>query len=66
MPSAYTDIAFTNAPQGGITASKLNLLVDDLSAAIAAAGSGGGTVSGTIIWGETPSGLINGTNKDFT
>lgn len=39
MPFAYTDIVFTNAPQGGITAAKLNLLRDDLSAAI---GSGGG------------------------
>jgi hypothetical protein len=40
MSSAYTDVVFTNAPLG-ITANKLNLLRDDLSAAI---GSGGGTV----------------------
>jgi hypothetical protein len=40
MPSVYTDIVFTNAVPGGITAAKLNLLRDDLSAAI---GSGGGT-----------------------
>lgn len=40
MASAYTDITFSNAKSNGITANKLNLLVDDLSAAI---GSGGGT-----------------------
>ena len=39
MPSIYTDVIFTNAPANGITAQKLNLLRDDLSAAI---GSGGG------------------------
>jgi Collagen triple helix repeat (20 copies) len=40
LSSAYTSIVFTNAREGGITAAKLNLLRDDLSAAI---GSGGGT-----------------------
>jgi hypothetical protein len=45
MPSAYTQIVFTNAVPGGITAAKLNLLRDDLSAAIAAGGSGGGVFS---------------------
>ena len=40
MASAYTDVNFSNAKFNGITANKLNLLRDDLSAAI---GSGGGT-----------------------
>ena len=40
MASAYTDVTFSNAKMNGITANKLNLLRDDLSAAI---GSGGGT-----------------------
>jgi hypothetical protein len=40
MPAPYTDITFTNAPEGGITAKKLNKLRDDLSTAIS---SGGGT-----------------------
>ena len=40
MASAYTEITFSNAKMNGITANKLNLLIDDLSAAI---GSGGGT-----------------------
>ena len=40
MASAYTDVSFSNAKLNGITANKLNLLRDDLSAAI---GSGGGT-----------------------
>ena len=40
MASAYTEITFSNAKSNGITANKLNLLIDDLSAAI---GSGGGT-----------------------
>ena len=40
MASAYTDVNFSNAKMNGITAMKLNLLRDDLSAAI---GSGGGT-----------------------
>ena len=40
MASAYTDVTFSNAKINGITANKLNLLRDDLSAAI---GSGGGT-----------------------
>ena len=66
MSSAYTDITFTNAPQGGITAAKLNLLVDNLSSAIAAAGSGGGSGGTGMIWGETPGGVINGSNKTFT
>ena len=40
MPSAYTEVSFSNAKLNGITANKLNLLRDDLSKAI---GSGGGT-----------------------
>ena len=40
MPSAYTEVSFSNAKLNGITANKLNMLRDDLSAAI---GSGGGT-----------------------
>ena len=40
MASPYTEITFSNAKMNGITANKLNLLIDDLSAAI---GSGGGT-----------------------
>ena len=40
MASTYTDVSFSNAKLNGITANKLNLLRDDLSAAI---GSGGGT-----------------------
>ena len=40
MSSAYTEVSFSNAKLNGITANKLNLLRDDLSAAI---GSGGGT-----------------------
>ena len=40
MASAYTEVSFSNAKLNGITANKLNLLRDDLSAAI---GSGGGT-----------------------
>ena len=44
----YTDITFTNAPQGGITAAKLNLLIDDLSTAIGA-GGGGGTGTGDML-----------------
>ena len=40
MASAYTDVTFSNAKSNGITANKLNMLRDDLSAAI---GSGGGT-----------------------
>ena len=40
MASAYTEVNFSNAKMNGITANKLNLLRDDLSAAI---GSGGGT-----------------------
>ena len=40
MASTYTDVNFSNAKFNGITANKLNMLRDDLSAAI---GSGGGT-----------------------
>ena len=40
MASSYTDVNFSNAKFNGITAMKLNMLRDDLSAAI---GSGGGT-----------------------
>jgi hypothetical protein len=43
MPTSYTDVVFSNLGQGGITATKLNKLRDDLSAAIAAGGGGGGT-----------------------
>jgi hypothetical protein len=44
MPAPYTDITFTNAREGGITARKLNKLRDDLSTAI----SGGGTGTGDM------------------
>jgi hypothetical protein len=44
MPAPYTDITFTNAREGGITAKKLNKLRDDLSTAI----SGGGTGTGDM------------------
>jgi hypothetical protein len=44
---------------------KLNLMVKELNAAIAA-GGGGGTVSGTLIYGEVPAGTVNGVNKAFT
>jgi hypothetical protein len=58
-----TDIVFSNA---SITAMKLNLMVKELNAAIAAVGGGGGTVSGNLIYGEVPTGTVNGTNKAFT
>jgi hypothetical protein len=44
VPAPYTDITFTNAREGGITAQKLNKLRDDLSTAI----SGGGTGTGDM------------------
>jgi hypothetical protein len=47
MPSAYSSVVFKNSPLG-ITANKLNQLVDDLSAAIAAGGGGGGTGTGDM------------------
>jgi hypothetical protein len=43
MATSYTDVVFSNLGQGGITATKLNKLRDDLSSAIAAGGGGGGT-----------------------
>jgi hypothetical protein len=43
--SPYTDITFTNAREGGITAKKLNKLRDDLSTAI----GGGGTGTGDML-----------------
>ena len=46
MPSSHTDISFSNARLNGITANKLNLLVDDLSTAIDSA-SGTPGVPGT-------------------
>jgi hypothetical protein len=58
-----TDIVFS--PQS-ITAMKLNLMVKELNAAIASAGVGGGTVSGNLIYGETPAGTLDGANKNFT
>jgi hypothetical protein len=58
-----TNIYFSNADRG-ITAMKLNLMVKDLNAAIAAAGGGGGT--GALIYGEVPTGTVNGVNKAFT
>lgn len=64
MSSAYTKVTFSNAPLG-ITANKLNTLVDNLSTAIASAG-GGTPSSGVSIYGEIPTGAINGTNKNFT
>jgi hypothetical protein len=66
MPAPYTDITFTNAREGGITAKKLNKLRDDLSTAISAGGGGGTPASGVFIWGETPTGAVNGANKGFT
>jgi hypothetical protein len=60
---AATDIVFS--PQS-ITAMKLNLMVKELNAAIAAAGGGGGTVSGNLIYGEVPTGTVDGVNKNFT
>ena len=39
MPSAYTEVSFSNAKLNGITANKLNLLRDDLSKAIGSGGS---------------------------
>jgi hypothetical protein len=60
-----TNIYFTNADRG-ITAMKLNLMVKDLNAAIAAAGGGGGTTAGNLIYGEVPVGSVNGVNKAFT
>jgi hypothetical protein len=58
-----TDIVFS--PQS-ITAMKLNLMVKELNAAIASVGGGGGTVSGNLIYGETPAGTLDGLNKNFT
>jgi PPE-repeat protein len=66
MATSYTDVVFSNLGQGGITATKLNKLVSDLSSAIASGGGGGTPTSGVLIWGETPAGAINGTNKNFT
>jgi hypothetical protein len=65
MSTTYTDVTFTNQREGGITARKLNKLRDDLSTAISA-GGGGTPASGVFIWGEIPTGAINGTNKNFT
>jgi hypothetical protein len=66
MSSTYTNVAFTSSQPDQPTAIKLNKLRDDLSKAIAAAGGGGTPASGVFIWGETPAGAINGTNKNFT
>jgi hypothetical protein len=63
---SYTDVIFTDQSRGGITARKLNKLTSDLSNAIAAGGGGGTPASGVFIWGEVPTGAINGTNKNFT
>jgi hypothetical protein len=60
---AATDIVFSTQ---SITAMKLNLMVKELNAAIASVGGGGGTVSGTLIYGEVPAGTVNGANKAFT
>jgi hypothetical protein len=60
-----TDIIFTNSATG-VTAMKLNLMVKDLNAAIAAVGGGGGTGLGNLIYGEVPTGAVNGVNKNFT
>ena len=65
MASAYTKIVFNQEQPDQQTAKKLNLLVDDLSTAIASAG-GGTPSSGVSIWGETPTGAINGVNKSYT
>lgn len=42
MAASYTDVIFSNLERGGITATKLNKLKDDLSTAISAGGGGGG------------------------
>jgi hypothetical protein len=48
MPAPYTDITFTNAREGGITAQKLNKLRDDLSAAIGGGGTGTGDMTKAV------------------
>jgi hypothetical protein len=65
MASTYTKVVFNTQQPDQPTATKLNKLIADLSEAIASAGGGGGT-SGVFIWGETPAGLVNGTNKSYT
>lgn len=59
---AATDIIFSNS---SITAMKLNLMIKQLNDAIAA-GGGGGTSLGNLIYGEVPAGTVNGVNKNFT
>ena len=68
MSSPYTNVAFSSAEPDQRTAVKLNKLRDDLSTAIGSAGGGGGgtPVSGTVIFGETPGGTVDGSNKNFT
>jgi hypothetical protein len=48
MPAPYTDITFTNAREGGITAKKLNKLRDDLSTAISGGGAGAGDMTKAV------------------
>jgi hypothetical protein len=48
MPAPYTDITFTNAREGGITAKKLNQLRDDLSTAISSGGAGTGDMTKAV------------------
>jgi hypothetical protein len=48
MPAPYTDITFTNAREGGITAQKLNKLRDDLSTAIGGGGTGTGDMTKAV------------------
>jgi hypothetical protein len=48
MPAPYTDITFTNAREGGITAKKLNKLRDDLSTAISSGGAGTGDMTKAV------------------
>lgn len=63
--STYTKVRFPATQPDLPTATKLNLLIDDLSAAIAAVSSGGGG-TGAMTFSETPGGSINGSNKNFT
>jgi hypothetical protein len=48
MAAPYTDITFTNAREGGITAKKLNKLRDDLSTAISSGGAGTGDMTKAV------------------
>ena len=66
MSASYTKVYFNTRQPDVETAMKLNKLTADLSAAISSAGGGGTPVTGQAIYGEIPSGLINGSNKVYT